>query len=116
MRTRAMLSRMCGESQRANSAASLMIPRQSANGLPEVGGGDGQDRYGLLPDAIAWTSTLTWKTVGVGTGPGRVTYQTPCRRRGSGRVDRQARCPVRPGVGGLPPAWRAVARLGAAIP
>jgi hypothetical protein len=50
---------MCGDSHRANSAASTMIPTQSALGLPEVGGGDGQERKGLLPLATAATSTLT---------------------------------------------------------
>ncbi|MDT5032679.1 MAG: hypothetical protein QOC94_2850 [Actinoplanes sp.] len=59
----------CGESQSANSAASLMIPRQSANGLSDVGGGEGHERYGLFPVAIACTSTLTSKTTGVATGP-----------------------------------------------
>jgi hypothetical protein len=39
-----VLSRMCGDSYSANSAASLTTPRQSANGFPDVGGGDGHDR------------------------------------------------------------------------
>ena len=42
------------------------MPRQSANGLPEVGGGDGQDRYGLLPPTAAPTSTFTSYTTGMG--------------------------------------------------
>jgi hypothetical protein len=48
--TRPMLARMCGESHSANSAASLITPRQSALGFPDVGVGDGQLRKGDLPD------------------------------------------------------------------
>jgi hypothetical protein len=54
-----VLLRRCGESHRANSAASTTMPRQSAYGLPEVGGGDGQDRNGLFPPAAAPTRTFT---------------------------------------------------------
>jgi hypothetical protein len=36
-----------------------MIPTQSADGLPDTGGGDGHDRNGLFPLAAAVTSTLT---------------------------------------------------------
>lgn len=50
---------MWGESQSANSAASTMIPTQSALAFPETGGGDGQERKGLLPSATAVTRTLT---------------------------------------------------------
>jgi hypothetical protein len=35
-----------------------MMPRQSADGLPETGGGDGHERNGLLPLAAAVTNTL----------------------------------------------------------
>jgi len=39
-----VFDRMCGDSQSANSAVSLMMPRQSALRLPDVGGGEGQLR------------------------------------------------------------------------
>jgi hypothetical protein len=45
-----------------------MIPTQSALGLPDVGGGDGHDRNGLFPLAMAVTSTFTSYTTAVGTG------------------------------------------------
>jgi hypothetical protein len=35
---------MCGDSHSANSPASLITPRQSALGFPDVGGGEGQLR------------------------------------------------------------------------
>jgi len=53
-----MLVMMCGDSQSANSAASTITPRQSAEALPETGGGEGQDRNGLFPLAAAVTRTL----------------------------------------------------------
>ena len=53
-----MLVMMCGDSQSANSAASTIMPRQSAEALPDTGGGEGQDRNGLLPLAAAVTRTL----------------------------------------------------------
>jgi hypothetical protein len=52
------LAVMCGDSHSANSAASTMMPRQSAEGFPETGGGDGHERNGLLPLAAAVTNTL----------------------------------------------------------
>jgi hypothetical protein len=59
------------ESHSVNSAASLITPRQSALGFPEVGGGDGQLRNGVSPAAIASTSTFMSNTTGTVTGPGR---------------------------------------------
>jgi hypothetical protein len=53
-----MLVTMCWDSQSANSAASTITPTQSAEALPETGGGEGQDRNGLLPPAAAVTRTL----------------------------------------------------------
>ena len=53
-----------GESHRANSAASTMMPTRSAYALPEVGGGDGHERKGLLPPATAPTRTFTSYTTG----------------------------------------------------
>jgi hypothetical protein len=53
--TRQVLLRMWGDTHKANSAESLITPRQSANGFPETGGGDGQEIYGLLPVATALT-------------------------------------------------------------
>ena len=41
-----------------SSSASTTTPRQSAEALPDTGGGDGQDRNGLLPLAAAVTRTL----------------------------------------------------------
>src|ERR1700730_5657027 len=64
---------MWGDNQSANSAASTMMPRQSADGLPETGGGDGHDRYGLLPLAAAVTRTLMSYTAAEGTGASRFT-------------------------------------------
>src|SRR5258708_10191437 len=69
---------MCGESHSANSAASLITPRQSALGFPDVGGGEGQLRNGDSPAATASPSTFTSNTTGTGTGPGRVNAPAPC--------------------------------------
>src|ERR1022692_1133325 len=76
--TRPVLTRMCGESHSANSAASLTTPRQSALGFPDTGGGDGQLRNGDPPAATASTSTFTSNTTGTGTGPGR--FNAPAAR------------------------------------
>src|ERR1022692_3629591 len=76
--TRPVLTRMCGESHSANSAASLTTPRQSALGFPDAGGGDGQLRNGDSPAATASTSTFTSNTTGTGTGPGR--FNAPASR------------------------------------
>src|ERR1022692_4914210 len=76
--TRPVLTRMCGESHSANSAASLTTPRQSALGFPDTGGGDGQLRNGDPPAATASTSTFTSNTTGTGTGPGR--FNAPASR------------------------------------
>ena len=56
---RSILEVMCGDSHSENSAASTMMPAQSAEGLPDIGGRDGQDIKGLLPPAAAVTSRLT---------------------------------------------------------
>ena len=47
-----------------------MVPRLSAAGLPEVGGGDGQDRNGELPPAPADALIMSWDR-SPGTGPRR---------------------------------------------
>ena len=75
--TRPVFTRMWGDSHNANSAASLITPRQSALGLPDVGGGDGQFRNGDSPAATASTKTFTSDTTGTGTGPGRVNARAP---------------------------------------
>jgi hypothetical protein len=56
---------MWGESQSENSWASAMMPTQSALEFPETGGGEGQERNGLLPETIASMNTLTSKTAGI---------------------------------------------------
>jgi hypothetical protein len=53
-----MLVMMCGDNQSADSAASTIVPRQSAEASPDTGGGEGQDRKGLFPPAAAVTRTL----------------------------------------------------------
>ncbi len=54
----------CSERYRLNSRASFAIPRQSANALPLVGGGLGQDSKSDAPAATAPTSTFASKTTG----------------------------------------------------
>src|SRR5262249_59412843 len=71
-RTRPVLARMCGDNHSANSAASLITPRQPALGFPDTGGGDGQLRNGDSPVATASTTTFTSNTTGTGTGPGKI--------------------------------------------
>ncbi len=110
--TRPVLARMCGDSHSANSAASLITSRQSALGLPDVVGGDGQLRKGDSPVAIARTSTFTSNTTGTATGPGRLTaaVSRPCKLAGSplAATHRRARPP--------PPARRCAPGVHAAAP
>jgi hypothetical protein len=54
---------MCGESHRANSPASLITPRQSTPGFPDVDGVDGQFRKREAPQQRAQRAQLAMITI-----------------------------------------------------
>src|SRR5262249_21200253 len=105
---------MCGDSHSANSAASLVTPRQSALGFPDVGGGEGQLRNGDSPVAIASTSTFTSNTTA--TAPGEVTapVSRPCTPAGSPPAATHSRAPRPPRARRCAPGAHAAAPHGPA--
>jgi hypothetical protein len=83
--TRPVLARMCGDSHSANSAASLITPRQSALGLPDVDGGEGHP--------------LSGQSLGRRVSAGRQWQATAASRRGGGGASKHNGCQVHPILG-----------------
>src|SRR5262249_58049572 len=109
---------MCGDNHSANSAASLITPRQPALGFPDTGGGDGQLRNGDSPVATASTTTFTSNTTGTGTGPGKINAPAthPYRPGGSAPATTRNHDRLQPYAQRSVPGAHAAAQPGPATP